>query len=268
MKSIAKFFLNSSLAFCFAGAVFGQDAAAPFRRRSPTPPPVQEQTPAPKPQPTPSAPPTQTPTVAPEARPTPQPSAPAPATPPLATRAPEEEEKPGRRILREKPVRAVEPRKPWISRIPAEKTEGPPAYRPTIDLTSISWTTKSTLRSLENKWQSAIKNHDVDALDKLLDEDFIGTSASGRKASKARMLRELRNDKNVYRSARTKGMSVRMVRDRVATVTGIATETGTTAEGKKFTASRSFTDTWKLRDGTWKCVSSEVKPVPKADETR
>ena len=117
---------------------------------------------------------------------------------------------------------------------------------------------------MENKWQAAIRAHDVEALDKLLDPDFTGTSAAGKTASKEKILRELKNDKNTYRSARASEMSVRTVRPGVVVVSGIATESGVKEDGKKFTASRSFADTWKLRDGAWKCVSSKVKKSPKS----
>ena len=114
---------------------------------------------------------------------------------------------------------------------------------------------------MENRWQAAIKAHDEDALARLLDDDFVATSISGKRGSKARVLRELRNDKNVYRSATVRGLSIRLTRPGTAVATGIATETGTTPAGQKFKAARRFTNTWKERDGVWKCVSSEAKPL-------
>ena len=224
-------------------------------------PPVKTR--APKTQPSTTGRPAQTPSPTPKATPTPAPPAPSPTPSPQATPKPAGREKPPRPRLREKPVRAVEPRKPWIRRIPAEKYDGPRAYQPTFDLSGGNWAAKTRLRALENKWQAAIKNHDVETLEKLLDDDFVATSSAGKTASKARLLRELRNDKSVYRSTRARGMSVRTVRPGVAVVTGIATETGTKENGQKFAASRRFTDTWKQRDGDWKCVASEVKQLPK-----
>ena len=47
-----------------------------------------------------------------------------------------------------------------------------------------------------------------------------------------------------------------------AIVTGIATETGTTADGTPFTTSRRFTDTWRQRKGTWECVESKATKSP------
>ena len=44
-------------------------------------------------------------------------------------------------------------------------------------------------------------------------------------------------------------------------VEGIITEAGTTEDGKRFENARRFTDTWKLRDGQWKAVSSVAEPL-------
>jgi outer membrane biosynthesis protein TonB len=278
MKSIATFLFVAGTVCCVVGNVRAQDAAAPFRRiypsstpeatakPTPTPAPKPAATPTPKPRPSPTA--AATPTAAPvkEAKPTPTPTpeaaTPSPTARPSPSRA--EEEKPAGKIRREKPVRAVEPRQPWIRRIPAEKKDGPPASKPTFDLSGgASWMTNGTIRAMENKWQSAVKAHDVDALDKLLDDDFVATSASGKKASKSRLLRELREDKNVYRSAQIRGTSVRIVRPGVAEITGTITESGTKENGERFNNTRRFRDTWKERDGRWVATASEVTAVPK-----
>jgi len=145
--------------------------------------------------------------------------------------------------------------------MPAQKTKGPRAFQPTFDVSESSWATAATIRSLENRWQAAIKNHDVAALDKLLADDLEATSSTGAKGGKATLLRELRKDKNVYKSVRARGMSVSNAGPRSAIVTGIATETGTTADGKPFKTTRRFTDTWRQRKGKWQCVKSEVTPA-------
>jgi ketosteroid isomerase-like protein len=55
------------------------------------------------------------------------------------------------------------------------------------------------------------------------------------------------------------GTSVRIVRPGVAIITGTITESGTKEDGRRFTTSRRFTDTWKERNGRWVCTASEVK---------
>ncbi len=173
---------------------------------------------------------------------------PAPAVKPPRERAP-----------KVKPVRAVKPREPLFKRLPARADDhGPRAYRPTFDISEGNWATAATIRSLENKWQAAIKDHDLKALDQLLAENLTATSSTGKEGSKATLLREVRRDKNVYKSAHARGMSVRNDGPGKAIVTGIATESGITKDGKTFKTKRRFTDTWKLHKGVWRCVESKV----------
>jgi hypothetical protein len=118
-----------------------------------------------------------------------------------------------------------------------------------------------TLRSLENKWQTAIKEHNDEAIDKLLADGFEATSVAGKVASKEKILREVREDKNVYHSARVKGVTVKMKRPGVAVVTGTAEQTGLKEDGRRFSSTIEFTDTWRLRDGEWVCIASEATKV-------
>ena len=101
-------------------------------------------------------------------------------------------------------------------------------------------------------------NGDVKTIEKLLADNFVGTSSTGKTGSKSRVLAAVRRDKNTYTSATVRGMSVRNLSADRAVVTGTATETGTTPEGKRFKVSRRFTDTWRERNGTWECVSSRA----------
>lgn len=119
------------------------------------------------------------------------------------------------------------------------------------------------VRRLEEKWQVAVRDHNVEVLEKLMADDFVATSSTGRRGSKATVLAEARNDKNVYTRAEARSMSVRLQGENVAIVTGVARESGTTPAGKKFDTSRRFTDTWELRDGRWVCVASKATKIPR-----
>ena len=153
-------------------------------------------------------------------------------------------------------------RRPFIQRVPEPEKKGPRASQPTFDVSETPWARAATIRSLESRWQDAIKAHDVDAIDRLLASDFEATSVSGETASKSRFLREIRRDENVYKSTRVRGMSVKDEGPGVAVVTGTAIESGVTKDGKRFKNSRRFTDTWRLRKGKWQCVSSKVTAAP------
>lgn len=221
---------------------------------TPKPFPTPKPTPTPKPSPTPKP----TPTPSPIPTPTPQPAPDVAATPkPAATPRPKAAaEKSSRSVLKPEAVRAVEPHPPHVGGTSSESQPDRRTYHRASDLSESNWITRTTIRTLESKWQDAIKKRDADTLDKLLADDFQATSVNGRTASKARMLREVRDDTNTYKSARASNMIVRMKTPGVAVVTGYATQKGTKEDGEKFSSTIQFTDTWNLRDGQWVCVSS------------
>ena len=159
-------------------------------------------------------------------------------------------------------MRAVEPRprRPW-DEDPAAAVGG---SRPTFDLSSRGDSSVAgTIRRLEERWQRAIKEKDVKTISELVADDFVGTSSTGRTGSKSTLLNEVRRDKNEYTSAEARSMKVRTESDNVAVVTGVARETGTTPDGKRFTNRRRFTDTWVKRNGKWRCIASHTTAMPR-----
>jgi ketosteroid isomerase-like protein len=258
------------LALLLSTSAIAQDAAAPIRRTSPTP---AEASPTPKPTASPSATPEQAPP-APSATPAAAAASESPSASAPAERAERAEAKSGpsssRRVLDEPPVRAIQ-RRPAGARRPAEGDEAPssapvilPRTRPTFDLSPQGSTYASaTIRALENRWQRAIAEHDVATIDELVADDFVAPSATGRLGSKSTLLNEARRDKNIYSSATTHGIIVRSHGPRVAVATGVSRESGTTADGRRFTNQRRFTDTWMQREGRWQCVASHATELPK-----
>ena len=119
------------------------------------------------------------------------------------------------------------------------------------------------MRGLETRWQAAVVKHDVGVIDELIADDFVGTSSTGRLGSKSTLMYELKSDKSTYESAAARSMMVRAYGGRVAVVTGIAKEAGTTSGKKRFSSSRRFTDTWMERNGKWQCIASHATQLPK-----
>jgi ketosteroid isomerase-like protein len=106
-------------------------------------------------------------------------------------------------------------------------------------------------------------SHDTAVIEKIVADDFIGTSSSGKTGDKATLLAEANRDTNTYVSAVSSDMAVRMFGQGVAVVTGIAKETGKTKAGKTFSHSYRFTDTWVERNGEWQCVAAHAMALPK-----
>jgi ketosteroid isomerase-like protein len=121
----------------------------------------------------------------------------------------------------------------------------------------------SRIKELESRWEASLLSHDSSAIEKIVADDFIGTSSSGKTGDKATLLSEAKRDNNSYTSAVSNEMTVRMFGPTVAVVTGIAKETGKTKAGKTFMHSYRFTDTWVERNGEWQCVAAHAMALPK-----
>ncbi len=119
------------------------------------------------------------------------------------------------------------------------------------------------IKQLESRWEASLLKHDTSEIERIVADDFIGTSSSGKQGDKATLLAEAKRDTNTYTSATSSDMSVRMYGPNVAVVTGIARETGKTKAGKTFTNSFRFTDTWVERNGEWQCVAAHAMALPK-----
>jgi ketosteroid isomerase-like protein len=119
------------------------------------------------------------------------------------------------------------------------------------------------VKELESRWEAALTSRDTTAIEKIVADDFIGTSSTGKTGDKTTLLAEAKRDTNTYTSATSSDMIVKMFGPNVAVVTGIAKETGKTKAGKTFTHSYRFTDTWVERNGEWQCVAAHAMALPK-----
>jgi ketosteroid isomerase-like protein len=121
----------------------------------------------------------------------------------------------------------------------------------------------SKLKALEQSWEASFLTHDTTIMEKLVAEDFVGTSSSGKLGNKSTMLSEARKDTNVYKTAVSGDMTVHSFGPSVAVVTGIAREIGKDKSGKAFSHAYRFTDTWVERNGEWQCVAAHAMALPK-----
>jgi len=119
------------------------------------------------------------------------------------------------------------------------------------------------IKELEQRWEASLLTHDVSVVEKLVAEDFIGTSSSGKVGDKSTLLASARADKNTYKTAAPSDMVVRVFGPNVAVVTGVIRETGTNTAGKAFSHAYRFTDTWVERNGEWQCVAAHAMALPK-----
>jgi hypothetical protein len=110
------------------------------------------------------------------------------------------------------------------------------------------------LTDLENEWTVANINADKNKLDRILADDYVGTSSDGETQGKAEYLRTIERD-TLTQKWEFEDMDVDLNGDR-ATLTGVVR-----FETKDQEAVYRFTDKFVWRDGRWQATSSEVTQV-------
>ena len=113
--------------------------------------------------------------------------------------------------------------------------------------------TRQQLKNLESEWSSAFVRADVPALERLLANEFILTSARGRVTSKAEEIDGAREGGLL--SNTVSDLMVR-VYENTAVVTGNLTLVA--KEKPDEPLKYRITDVWILRDGRWQAVAGHI----------
>jgi ketosteroid isomerase-like protein len=110
----------------------------------------------------------------------------------------------------------------------------------------------------ERAWSEAFLRHDLEALSRLLADDFVGVDGRGVVSDKAGELEEARPPKPGASGAVLVGERLSDVRVRLygdtAILTAVNTARFSSAEGESTVRYRRTT-VWVRRDGRWQCVS-------------
>jgi ketosteroid isomerase-like protein len=122
------------------------------------------------------------------------------------------------------------------------------------------------LKSMEDSWAAAQlqKDHGAIVVDGLLSADFFGINSKGKLQNKAEWLEHARTDSDTCTYSKNDSMDVHLYGPNIATVCGTSTEKGKDKDGKKFSRSYAWVDTWMERNGQWQCIAEgEVTPMVK-----
>jgi ketosteroid isomerase-like protein len=122
---------------------------------------------------------------------------------------------------------------------------------------------KPKLKEMEDAWVKAIVNKDQATVANFIADDFAGFSPEGKHAAKSHLLDEIKNEPNTLTSSANENMDVQVYGPNLATVTGTTTEKGKDKNGKQFTRSYVWVDTWMERNGKWECIAEGVMEMPK-----
>ncbi|HEY2799668.1 MAG TPA: nuclear transport factor 2 family protein [Chthoniobacterales bacterium] len=123
---------------------------------------------------------------------------------------------------------------------------------------------KANLKQMENTWGDAMlhKDHGVSVIRNLVADDFAGVNSKGKMLDKSGMLKEMENETDTLSASTTDRMVVHVYGPNLATVAGISTEKGKDKDGKAFSHTYGWVDTWVQRDGKWQCVAEAGSLLP------
>jgi ketosteroid isomerase-like protein len=115
---------------------------------------------------------------------------------------------------------------------------------------------ESKIIALENLWNQMQLHRDADAMEKILDPDFVLTDYDGSVLSKSQFLDSIRDPADQLTVEVSEDMKLHRHGDTVI-VTGATHEKGSN-KGKKYEHHGRFTDTWIKQNNQWLCVASHL----------
>ena len=119
----------------------------------------------------------------------------------------------------------------------------------------------SEIRQLEDQWRSAQLAGDVQAMDRLLSDDFLGITAGGQVVTKLQQLDRTRTQQFVVKQLDVQDTKIKLIGS-IAIVTSLATVEGM-SEGKTMHGNFRYTRVYqRLANGAWKITSFEATHAP------
>jgi ketosteroid isomerase-like protein len=116
--------------------------------------------------------------------------------------------------------------------------------------------------AFENLWNQMQMAHDANAMEQMLDSDFVLTDYDGSVLNKAQFLASIRDKSNQLTTEVSQDMKFHRHGDTVVVI-GATHEKGS-LKGKPYEHHGRFTDTWIKRDYRWLCIASQLALVPKS----
>ncbi len=110
------------------------------------------------------------------------------------------------------------------------------------------------LMDMEHQWATAAKNGDWNSVSKMLSDNYVSTTATGKKMTKQESIEDMKSTK--LDSGDVSDMQVHTFGN-TAVVTGKFQGTGKDKNGKPLNINEAWTDTWVNQNGKWVCVASQ-----------
>ena len=144
---------------------------------------------------------------------------------------------------------------------PAPQATGSPAAAVSAPAEDVQ-TVQAAVVQLEKDWVAAISKKDVAALDRLLADDFVGTSPTAHTYTKTNAIDDLKNAKYVVEAMNLDDVSVNVYGG--TAVAFASQEEKSHYAGADTSGHYHFTDVWVKKDGRWQAVASHGTRYDKA----
>ena len=118
---------------------------------------------------------------------------------------------------------------------------------------------EQALADVEQAWATAVKQRDVEKIDRLQAEEFVFTDPAGRTWTKARSLDSIRSGDLEIDSFELNDVQVKIYGE-TAVVTFAITWNGN-FRGNDISGPQRMTDVFVKRDGRWQCVASQATRI-------
>jgi len=122
---------------------------------------------------------------------------------------------------------------------------------------------EAKLKQMEDAWEKAFMDKDQAAVGNMVADDYAGINSKGEHQNKTQLLDEIKTSPNTLSASTNDSMEVHVYGPSVATVVGTSTEKGKDKNGKQFSRSFGWVDTWMERNGKWECIGEAVMPLKK-----
>jgi ketosteroid isomerase-like protein len=119
---------------------------------------------------------------------------------------------------------------------------------------SISNPVGPAIEQLEREWVAAIVKNDADALDRLLADDFVGTSATGATYDKTRALSDLKSGTYAVKSMNLDEVSANVYGNAAVAFTSQQEESS--YAGQDNSGHYHYTNVWIRNNDRWRVVAS------------
>lgn len=123
----------------------------------------------------------------------------------------------------------------------------------------------TSVLATERAWLDAYETYDVEAMQRIVADEFVITYQDGNSQSKADIVGWVKKAKAAGRKGSritTEGTKAHVFGDRTIVLRGIVITERVNNEGQRSSVRSLYTDTWVLLDGRWQVAASHLTILP------